>query len=181
MVPAHLADVPALFLMGVWVTVWFVFVFFGRRTERRLPLHQQLVWYSSALFISITIFYWIAFSGIGSLAGYIGQNNPLNEFLSNDAVRFVGTFASILGAACMMLSRWHLRDLTLAEVLLAKCESNTSAGLYHYFRHPMYLGLFLILIGSLILYPNLLALFFLAPAWFFVEKKKEIEESNRLV
>ena len=79
----------------------------------------------------------------------------------------------------MILSRWELRALTVAEVVFAKCESPVSTGLYRYVTHPMYHGLFLILFGSFLLYPNFIALFFMALAWFFVEKKKKIEEENR--
>lgn len=179
MVPVHLTETPAIFLMSVWAVVWCSFIIVRRHAKRKFITHALLVRYSSGVFISITFFYWIAFSDVGNLAGYLGGNNPLIDFLSSSAVRFAGAFLMIFGAASMMFSRWELRELTLTEVLFAKCESPVHTGVYRYFRHPMYLGLFLMLSGSFILYPNLFALLLIAPVWFFVEKKKEIEEMNR--
>ena len=174
MVPAHITDVPALFLMGVWSTVWFSFIILGRHGKRRLPVHPALVRYSSAVFVSLSIFYWLAFSDIGA-----SDTNVFNYFFSNGAVRSAGILLSILGATCMGLSRWYLRELTLAEVLFAKSESNVSIGLYRYFKHPMYLGLSLILVGSYVLYPNILTLPSVAIVLFSIEKKKQIEECNQ--
>lgn len=167
MVPAHITDTPALFLMGLWITIWFFFVVVGRNTNRRLPLQQHLVRYSTAVFISTTFFYWTAFSETGSLAGHLSRSNLLND---------IGIYISALGAILMILSRLDLRELTVAEVVFSKCEVRVTTGMYRYFKHPMYLGLLLMLTGSSILYPNFIAIFFMALAWFFVEKKKEVEE-----
>lgn len=180
MVPTHLIETPAIFLMVLWAVVWCSFVFVGRHAKRRFAPHTLLSRYSSGVFISITFFYWVAFSDIGNLAGYLDGNNPLTGFLSESIVRFVGAFLVLLGAVSMVLSRWELRELTLTEVLFAKCEKQVHAGVYRYFRHPMYLGLFLILSGSIILHPNLFALLLIVPVWFFVEKKKGIEETRYL-
>lgn len=167
MVPAYITDIPALFLMGLWIITWFFFAVVGRNSNRGLPLHQHLVRYSTVVFISITFFYWTAFSETGSLAGYLGGSGLLKD---------IGMFLSILGALGMIFSRWELRELTVAEIVFAKSEVPVNTGPYRYFKHPMYLGLFLVLISSCILYPNFIALFFMALAWFFVEKKKEVEE-----
>lgn len=178
MMPAHLTEASAIFLMAVWAVVWCSFVFVGRNAKQRFATHALLSRYSSSVFVSITFFYWLAFSDVGNLAGYLGGNNPLIDFLSESGVRFAGACLVLLGAVSMMLSRWELRELTLTEVLFAKCEEQVHVGVYRYFKHPMYLGLFLMLSGSLILYPNLFALLLTAPIWFFVEKKKGIEETD---
>ncbi|MDO8231690.1 MAG: methyltransferase [bacterium] len=175
MVPAHITDISALFLMTVWAVLWLLFVVIGRGASKRFPTDPRLVRYSSAVFICITFFYWIAFSGVGeSFAG----GTIFSTFLLSNIARSIGVFLTILGAAGMILSRWELRELTVAEVVFAKSQSQTRAGLYCYFKHPMYLGIFLILTGSFILYPNLLSALFVAPVWFFIEKKKEIEEKS---
>lgn len=166
MLPTHVTDTLAVFLMSLWAIVWLFFIVLGQNAKRKLPLHHHLVWYSTAVFISITFFYWAIFSDIGSLTGYLSVSNLLND---------TGVFLSVLGAISMILSRWGLRELTVGEVVFARCESRISTGVYRYFKHPMYLGLFLILLGSFVLYPNFFALFFMALTWFLVEKKKEIE------
>lgn len=166
MVPAHITDISALFLMGLWTITWSFFALVGKNAKQRFPLQQQLVRYSTAVFISMTFFYWAAFSETGSLAGYLSGSNLRND---------IGIYVAALGAIIMILSRLELRELTVAEVVFAKCEVLVSTGLYRYFKHPMYLGLLLILSGSFVLYPNFIALFFMALAWFFVEKKKGVE------
>lgn len=166
MVPVHITDTLAIFLMSLWAIVWLFFISLAQNAKRKLPLHRHLVWYSTAVFISITFFYWVTFSGVGSLTGYLSMSNLLSN---------TGVFLSVLGATSMILSRWGLRELTVAEVVFARCESRISTGLYRYFKHPMYLGLFLVLLGSFILYPNFFALFFMGLTWFLVEKKKQIE------
>ncbi|HEY4500831.1 MAG TPA: methyltransferase [Candidatus Paceibacterota bacterium] len=141
----------ALFIMVVWVAVWISFLFAGRHTKRRLPFHPHLVRYSNAVFLLVTLFYLAAFSGVGNLFEHI-----------QDGVRFFGALVSIFGAGMLIVARYHLRGLTLGEVFFAKSESHIRDGLYRYFRHPMYIGLSLILIGSLIIYPNILSAFFMA-------------------
>ncbi|MCX6788039.1 MAG: hypothetical protein NT108_02675 [Candidatus Kaiserbacteria bacterium] len=178
MVPAHLTEVSAVFLMIVWTVVWCSFGIVGRHAKRRFTTNALLVRYSGGAIVSITFFYWLAFSDMGNPAGFLGGYSSLTDFLSDSTMRFGGIFLVLLGAAGMMFSRWELRELTLAEVLFAKCELSVHTGVYRYFNHPMYLGLFLMLFGSFILYPNLFALLFIVPVWFFVEKKKGIEESS---
>ncbi|MDO8593529.1 MAG: methyltransferase [bacterium] len=160
-------DTFTLFLVVLWAVVWFFFLFAGRRIKRRLPLHQHLVWYSSAVFLFVTLFYYAAFSGVGNLAGYI-----------KDGIRFFGALVSILGAGMLIAARCQLHELTLGEVFFTKSESYLHTGLYHYFKHPMYVGLSLILIGSLVIYPNILAMFFMALTLFSIKKKKDIEEGE---
>lgn len=155
----------ALFLMAVWAVVWIFFLSVGRHTKRRLSLHPNLVRYSNAIFLFVTLFYFAAFSGVGSFFGY-----------AQDGVHFFGALVSIFGAGMLIIARCQLDELTLGEVFFAKSESHISDGLYRYFRHPMYIGISLILIGSLIIYPNILAAFFMALTLFFLKKKKDIEE-----
>ena len=100
MVPAYITDIPALFLMGLWSITWFFFIILGRRSERRLPLQQQLMRYSAAVFIAITFFYWATFSETGSLAEYLGRSQLFN---------YAGIFLAALGAIGMVLARWELR------------------------------------------------------------------------
>lgn len=173
MIPVHIADTAALFLMSAWAVVWIFFVIIGRHTSKGLPTDPRLVRYSSAVFICITLFYWLAFSGIGES---FGAGSIFRALFLSDMAHAVGVFLTILGVVGMTLSRWGLRELTITEVVFARCESQTNVGLYRYFKHPMYLSIYLMLAGSFILNPNLLSVLFVVPVWFFIEKKKEIEE-----
>lgn len=168
MIPVHLTDVGALFLMTFWASIWGVFIFSGRHSPRILPLNQHLVRYSTGLFFTITFFYTLLFTGVGAY----------EIFSNSDAQFLLGVAISGIGAMGMMLSRWYLRDLTLAEVIFAKNESTIHVGPYRYMRHPMYIGLSLILAGSLILYPNFYALTLLVPAGLLIERKMRIEDNQ---
>lgn len=177
MIPIYLLDPSAIFLMIVWAVVWIFFFAIGQRTQRRLPLHRHLVRYSSAVFVCITLFYFVMFGGLWSLAEHV-NSGLLNEFFSSGGVRLLGILLAIFGAGMLVLSRYQLRELTLEELFFSKSELLIHNGLYRYFKHPMYLGIFLALAGSLMLYPNILALIFMMLTLFFLKKKKNVEEET---
>ena len=174
-VPTHLTDVSALFLMSVWSVIWFFFVLLGQGASRRFPINSRLVRYSSAVFITITLFYWIAFSGVGLPLDLFEKGTALTQLLSNDVLRIFGALLVLSGAGIMVSARWGLRELTLTEMIFSICEFRRKTGLYRYITHPMYLGMFLVLIGSLVLYPSVLGALLILLAQLFIEKKKQIE------
>jgi len=156
-----------LFIMFIWILVWLVFMLAGRNIKHRLPTDPLLVRYSSGVFVSITLFYFSIFGTIGIFGGYSSQ--PI--------VILFGVLFIIFGFLLLTFARWQLRNLTLTEVFFSNNARSTQIqdGLYHYVKHPMYIGIYFILIGSLFLYPNILAVLFFLITLLCIEKKKAIE------
>lgn len=118
----------------------------------------------------------MTFGAIGDISEYFGRSNAGAVFVPSDFAGVAGASMTIIGAACMIVSRWQLRHLTVAELVFARNDVTVHTGLYRYLRHPMYTGLFLILFGSFFLYPNAIAVLPLACSIGFVHKKEKIEE-----
>lgn len=154
--------------MLAWVLVWAAFLALGRRGAARQPSDPRLVFYSTGVFVSVTLFYVVAFAPL-----WRGGAPPS---LSSGLAWFSG-ISIALGAALMTVSRWQLRCLTLNELFFSHDPSapRIRTGLYRHLRHPMYVGLALVLLGSLLAYPSLAASLLVLVAVFCIEKKRRIE------
>ncbi len=174
-VPTHLTDIAALFLMSVWSVVWIAFFVLGRGAVKRFPTDVRLLRYSCTMFVTITLFYWVAFSGAELPFHFSGKNAEFREFFSTDIIRTFAALLALGGAGIMMFARSELRELTTTEMVFSISTFRTETGVYRYMAHPMYFGISLILFGSLMLYPSILGALLLLITHYVIEKKKRRE------
>lgn len=162
-----------IFLVLLWCTVWAGFFILDRSEGDKLPMDQRLVTYSRYVFLLIFFYYTLTFNNIGVLdeSAYFSQL----DWTDSDSVRLLGYVLAIMGAFLMIISRWYLRALSVSEVLFAKNPHYTTKGVYHYVKHPMYYGIFLILGGSFILIPTISGFFLILLITFFIRKKIQRE------
>jgi protein-S-isoprenylcysteine O-methyltransferase Ste14 len=119
-----------------------------------LPFDRRLVVYSNILIVLLFTFYTIFYVTI-----YINNFTNLGT-PTNTQVSFYGGIFSIaivtIGAILMIRTRNGLSMLSSKEVIYSINKVHVSSGIYKYFHHPMYIGMLLIVIGTLVLNPSII-------------------------
>lgn len=164
---------PAAFVIIAWLVVWASFFLIGSSKKSvRLPKEPVLVRCSIAVFVLIGVFHVIAFGVFGTP----DWTNPFREMFQLDFFSLVGYISVLLGAILMILSRWSLRALSVGEVVFSKNKIRIVTGPYRIFRHPMYLGIFLVLIGVFFLFPTAFGTILFFPIAYCIARKISVEE-----
>lgn len=164
-------------IMSFW-TIFF-FIFLGLSSFKRkqivvkkelLSVNKNIAILTKTIFIVGTLFYFISFFGVGELKlSYLG--NAKNIFLP------IGLFFIVIGMVFMLISRWQLRDLSNEEMFFSINNSYlVTNGLYRYMKHPMYVGLIMIFLGSLVIYQNLISLVLFFVILYLIRQKIILEE-----
>lgn len=164
-------------LMSLWVVVWIALFFVsGKRGEDVSSRDSLLKRYSLSIVVLLFIFYFLSFAKVGEVSSF-SETGGFIDLLRGSAVRF-GAFAlAYIGALMMIAARWELRALSLGEMLFSNSTRLVESGIYRYCKHPMYVGMFLMIISALFFYPNPYALIVGMIALFFTIKKIRRENS----
>ena len=92
----------------------------------------------------------------------------------------LGAAISLAGIALMVVSQYQMGAAWRFGVDQAERTDLVTGGLYALVRNPIYSGVFLFLIGLLVLLPHVLMLIFLATAWLSIELQVRFIEEPHL-
>lgn len=165
-------------IMMLWAVFFFAFCtvsIFGKKRggaqRQERPLNDKIAVLTTLIFISGTLFYSFSFSRLGQWQISFPES-------AESAIYFLGLSLVVVGMALMLVSRWQLRHLNNEEVIFSLNTSElVTNGIYSYMKHPMYAGLALIFLGSLIIYKNIPSLIFFLAILFFLRLKISLEEN----
>lgn len=129
-----------------WLLFWYFFFFRFRQTRTSAPVRQSARFRRTAPLIFAALGTWMFAAWVHAMPA------PVPEFL-------LGGLLLLAGQGMMLASRHALRFLSNYDLLFSLCERHISSGVYRYNPHPMYVGLFLALVGSSLLLGSLLSLF----------------------
>ena len=100
----------------------------------------------------------------------------LNTSVHAYALQPLGILITMLGLIIAIVARKTLADNWSSDVVLKKDHELITKGIYHYVRHPIYTGMTLMGIGSVIVLQTIIvALFFIVMVVFLVFKMKKEE------
>ena len=97
-----------------------------------------------------------------------------------EAANMLGAAISLAGIALMIVSQYQMGAAWRFGVDQAERTDLVTKGLYAFVRNPIYSGVFLFLIGLLVLLPHILMLIFLATAWLSIELQVRFVEEPHL-
>ena len=97
-----------------------------------------------------------------------------------ESANTTGAAISLGGIALMIVSQYQMGTAWRFGVDQAEKTDLVTKGLYALVRNPIYSGVFLFLIGLLILLPHILTLIFLATAWMSIELQVRFVEEPHL-
>lgn len=92
----------------------------------------------------------------------------------------LGAAISLAGIALMILSQYQMGTAWRFGVDQGERTDLVTGGLYAFVRNPIYSGVFMFLIGLLVLLPHVLMLIFLATAWLSIELQVRFVEEPHL-
>lgn len=153
----------ALFILTLWLGIWLIF-FFGGTRKNTLEAHPALLRYSSLTCLLIFVFYSVLFTPALS----IGVTNTSMQLWAS------GLFM-LMGAYLMISARLAMKNMTAKEVLFSINPTYATGGIYKHATHPMYLGILMILVGSLSAYPSLPAFIILLGVCYCLYEKANLE------
>lgn len=137
-------DPHALIIMLLWLAIW-AHLAWGGRDRTPLRSHPALQKYTALVGGGFFLFYTFLFTGVGAASL---PESPLSYLL--------GWVLLSLGALLIVLARHRLRHLGALSVLVGLSETTTPHALDRYTgHHPMYVGMGLLALGSLLWFPNL--------------------------
>lgn len=163
--------IAALGVMLLWVVVLSAFALLGRSGPATLAPDRRLVIYTSGIFISATVLYCLAFN-----TPFLSTQTPFPA----PGLPWLGFPLMVVGGALMVAARARLRSLTLGELFFSRSTKDMTIreGVYRHLRHPMYLGLLFMLLGSLVMYPGVPELVLFLFTLVCIKLKEAVEEAQ---
>lgn len=166
-------------IMTLWVIFFLVFMIIPHLGESRTdddrgkrPLNNRIAALTSVIFISGALFYSFSFFGVSPVRISFSEN-------IEGAMYVIGLSLVVAGMALMLVSRWQLRHMDDEEVIFSLNRSElVTDGIYRYLKHPMYAGLTIIFVGSLLIYRNVPSIVFFFIILYALRRKILIEESS---
>lgn len=176
----------ALCICLIWVLVWRHSYNIDRGLlsvgdTLSLPNDRRLVMYSGCLIILLTIFYTIIYNRIDISFGGLMDSSDFIHAVSSLPIRIFALSVLLIGAALIMKSREKLSMLTSREVIFALNNIRNKKvydGVYINMHHPMYVGIVLITLSSLILLPSVLGACILLGVYFCLWMKVVVENNS---
>ena len=108
----------------------------------------------------------------------IGMVQPQVDL--GEAANTLGAAISLAGIALMVVSQYQMGAAWRFGVDKAEKTDLVTGGLYAFVRNPIYSGVFLFLIGLLVLLPHIYMLIFLTTAWLSIELQVRFVEEPHL-
>lgn len=167
----------------VWISVWRHSYTIDRgllQASGKRPNDSRLVRYSGGLIVLLTIFYTIIYNRIDiSFWGLVDSSNFIQS-VSLLPIRIFALSSLLIGAVLIMKSREKLGMLTSREVIFALNDDKSKKvhdGVYTNMNHPMYVGIVLVTLSSLILLPSVLGACILLGVYFCLWMKTRVENN----
>jgi protein-S-isoprenylcysteine O-methyltransferase Ste14 len=167
----------------VWISVWRHSYTIDRgllQASGKRPNDRRLVRYSGGLIVLLTIFYTIIYNRIDiSFWGLVDSSNFIQS-VSLWPIRIFALSSLLIGAVLIMKSREKLGMLTSREVIFALNDDKSKKvhdGVYTNMNHPMYVGIVLVTLSSLILLPTVLGACILLGVYFCLWMKTRVENN----
>lgn len=185
----------ALYVSLIWILIWLSSYSQDKALSKaeasegivhtNIPTDKRLILFSGLLIVFLTLFYSFIYVEIG-VSQYIHSyffaiHYPLIYLKYLYLLRTVSLIFIFVGMLLMIKSRTDLKAMTSKEVafsLNTKQEMQVRTGLYAYIKHPMYLGIILITLFSLILFPTLLGSVLFVGIIFCILMKMRIESAS---
>ncbi len=145
-----------------------------------LPNDSRLVVYSGGLIFLLTVFYTIIYNRIDiSFWGLIDSRDFVNA-VSLVPIRIFAVIVLLIGSVLIKKAREKLSMLTSREVIFAlnnMQDKKVYDGVYRHMHHPMYVGIILVTLASLVLLPSVLGACILIGGYFCLWMKTVVEKS----
>lgn len=175
----------AICICLVWISVWRhsytidrdLLTLDGGKDSRKAN-DSRLVRYSGGLIILLTIFYTIIYNRIDISFGGLLDSSVFIQSVSLWPVRIFALSSLLIGAVLIMKSREKLGMLTSREVIFALNDSKGQKvhdDVYANMHHPMYVGIIIVTLSSLILLPSVLGACILLGVYFCLWMKTLVE------
>lgn len=175
----------AICICSVWISIWRhsynldrnVLALDGGKNGRKAN-DRRLVVYSGGLIALLTIFYTVIYNRIDVSLGGLIDSSYFIQNISLLPVRIFTLSSLLIGAVLIMKSREKLSMLTSREVIFALNDGKGQKvhdGVYTNMHHPMYVGIVLVTLSSLILLPSVLGACILVGVYFCLLMKTLVE------
>ena len=163
---AHTAQQALRWIWLAWILYWFGCALFVPRTVRREPIWQRM----STIIIMIL--------AVGLLGFLDNQIHILGQRFvpDTDAVHWTGVAITVAGLAFTVWARIHLGKFWSARVGLKENHELIQSGPYIWVRHPIYSGILLAVMGSVVVAGDYRALLALVLVWVALMMKANREE-----
>lgn len=163
---AHTAQQALRWIWLAWILYWFASALFVPRTVRREPIRQRM----STIIIMIL--------AVGLLGLLDNQLHILGQRFvpDTDAVHWTGLAITVAGLAFTVWARIHLGKFWSARVGLKENHELIQSGPYIWVRHPIYSGILLAVMGSVVVAGDYRALLALVLVWVALMMKANREE-----
>lgn len=156
-----------------------------------LPIHKKIYLYTRIVLLSLFLFYTSSYIDLY----YVYTLNPtVNSFLSWNNIReifqtdnnaslgyiqiYVCLGVILLGTLGALLSRKSLHFMSTEEIMysLNDKKAYVASGIFTYIKHPMYVSIVMITLGTYGMFPTIFGSVFLMVAYIFILEKVRIEE-----
>src|SRR6185436_14992743 len=130
---------------GVFVVVWLVAAFFTKRTVERSQSMWRLFWIAGLLAI-------LAFAGRGN--GALWQRLPQGwdiTWIDTPTIGLAADVVTVIGLLITLWARFTLGSNWSGNVTFKENHELITGGPYAFVRHPIYTGLLLMLLGTVII------------------------------
>lgn len=161
---------------GIILLCWLIFLFYWGINWWKVKPTKEMSWKSHS--IRWTGLWIIVLLGLSSHFLFQTQRFHFFGSLALDIanLKILGVFITILGLLIAIIARKTLADNWSSNIELKKDHELITKGIYKYVRHPIYTGLLLMGVGSILVLQSLLVvLFFVVMITFLIFKLKKEE------
>ena len=159
---------------GILLLYWILKSRSVKPTEVRMQGLSQYRWW----FLLLAVVFLIS-ERLSFISPFTTQQFVL--FSSNsttpELIKIIGIFLAIAGLSIAIIARWKLDTNWSSDVDLKKDHELITTGIYAYVRHPIYTGVLLMGIGSVIYYQTIIEVVsFFALLFLFIYKYTKEEK-----
>lgn len=157
---------------GIFVVVWFIAAFFTKRTVERSASFWRLIWIAAVVGLVVT-------AGRRGVGGAVWEHVPKNWDMAWADTPTIGLTAAIVTVVGLLITLWA--RLTLGAnwsgtVTFKENHELITGGPYAFVRHPIYTGMLMMLLGTVIISGHAFGFAILALGTFMLWLKSLDEE-----
>lgn len=153
---------------GLWILFGFYWLVSALKRKRT---KQRETWFQRGGYVLLLAAAFYLLSQPGARYGWLGArfapDNPLVEWL--------GVLLTAAGVGVALWARWHLGSNWSGAVTLKEGHELIRTGPYRAIRHPIYTGILLALVGTVVAQGEVRSVLAIAIAWlsFYVKARRE--------